>query len=153
MAASCSSLQTSDSAPNDSFGSFMRNLEEKLSGKIDKNYFSRQKGVVLRKYLVLHGVQTSDLGKAYNKEQLSNLAFQAWKLRLQEISADSEDTSELIRYARSGPSAAGVVDQTGMVEGFFKCSNVYVRRFVQLHDYKARLRLRWIKSLQRLAGL
>ena len=46
----------------------MRNLEEKSSEEIDRNYFCRQKGVVLRKYLVLHGVQTSDLGKAYNKE-------------------------------------------------------------------------------------
>ena len=151
MAASCSSLQTSDSASNDSFGSFMRNLEEKLSEEINKNYFSRQKGVVLRKYLVLHGVQTSDLGKAYNKEQLSNLAFQAWKLRLQEISADSEDTSELILCKHDTPDQGRL--PLVLVEGFFKCCNVYVRRFVQLHGYKARLRSRWIKSLQRLAGL
>ena len=86
MAASFSSLQTSDSASSDDFGIFMRNLEEKSSEEIDRNYFSRQKGVVLRKYLVLNGVQTSDLGQAYNKEQLSNLAFEAWKLCLQEIS-------------------------------------------------------------------
>lgn len=33
---------------------------------------------------------------AYNKEQLLNLTFQAWKLRLQEISDDREDTSKLI---------------------------------------------------------
>ena len=68
MVASGSSLQTSDSALNDGFGKFMRNLEEKSSEEIDRNYFCRQKGVVLRKYLVPHGVQTSDLGKAYNKE-------------------------------------------------------------------------------------
>jgi len=36
--------------------------------------------------------QTIDLGKAYNKEQLLNLAFQAWKLRLQEISVVLEST-------------------------------------------------------------
>ena len=61
--------------------------------------FGRQKGVVSRNYLVLHGVQTSDLGKAHNninKEKLSRLVFQAWKLRLQEISADSEETSKFI---------------------------------------------------------
>ena len=77
----------------------MGNLEEKSSEEIDRNYFSRQKGVVSRKYLVLHGVQTSDLGKAHNninKEKLSRLVFQAWKLRLQEISADSEETSKFI---------------------------------------------------------
>ena len=33
---------------------------------------------------------------AYNKEQLLNLTFQAWKLRMQEISDDLEDTSKLI---------------------------------------------------------
>lgn len=103
MAASCSSVQTSDSASSDGFGAFMRNLEEKSFEEIDRNYFSWQKGVVLRKDLALHGVQTSDLGKAHNKEQLSNLAFQAWKLRLQEISVDREDTSEPILSKRDTP--------------------------------------------------
>ena len=54
MATSCSSLGTSESASNDGFGNFMRNLEEKSSEEIDRNYLSRQKGVLLRKYLVLH---------------------------------------------------------------------------------------------------
>lgn len=36
--------------------------------------------------------KTIDLGKAYNKEQLLNLAFQAWKLHLQEISAVLKST-------------------------------------------------------------
>ena len=120
MAASCSSLQTSDSTSNDSFGSFMRNLEDKLSEEIDKNYFSRQKGVVLRKYLVLHGVQTSDLGKAYHKEQLSNLAFQAWKLRLQEISADSEDTSELILCKHDTPDQGRLPLVSSIKQGWSK---------------------------------
>lgn len=81
----------------------MRNLEEKSFEEIDRNYFSWQKGVVLRKDLALHGVQTSDLCKAHNKEQLSNLAFQAWKLRLQEISVDREDTSEPILSKHDTP--------------------------------------------------
>ena len=40
--------------------------------------------------------QVTCLGKAHNKEELSRLVCQAWKLRLQEISADSEDTSKFI---------------------------------------------------------
>lgn len=43
------------------------------------------------------------MGKAYNKEQLSNVAFQAWKLRLQEISADSKDTSKFILSKHDTP--------------------------------------------------
>jgi len=58
---------------------------------------------VLRKYLVLHGVQTSDMGKAYSKEKLVNLTFQAWKLRLKTITEDSEDTSKLILEKHKTP--------------------------------------------------
>ena len=136
MAASCSSLGTSDSASNDGFGNFMRNLEEKLSEEIDRNYFSRQKGVVLRKYLVLHGVQTSDLGKAYNKEQLSRLAFQAWKLRLQEISADSEDTSELILSKHDTPDQGRLPLVSSIKQGWPRdFSNAPTFTYADLYNY------------------
>ena len=84
------------SSASDGFGLFMRELEEKSLVEIDRNYIGRQNVLVLGKYLVLHGVQTSDMGKAYTKEKLVNLAFQAWKLRLETITEDSEDTSKLI---------------------------------------------------------
>ncbi|KAJ7354942.1 hypothetical protein OS493_029051 [Desmophyllum pertusum] len=110
---------------DDGFGSFMRNLEEKPLAEIDRAYFGRQNGAVLRKYLIAHGVQTSDMGKAYNKEKLTNLAFQAWRLRLQHISVDSEDTSVLIlektQYSR-WPSSLGVIYHRGMVQRIFKCT-------------------------------
>ena len=40
-----------------------------------------------------------------------------------------------------------------MVEGFFKCANVRRGRFVQLHDYEARLQSQWMKSLEKLTRL
>ena len=136
MAAACSSLRTSDSASNDGFGNFMRNLEEKLSEEIDRNYFSRQKGVVLRKYLVLHGVQTSDLGKAYNKEQLTSLAFQAWKLRLQEISADSEDTSKLILSKHDTPDQGRLPLVSSIKQGWSRdFSNAPTFTYADLYNY------------------
>ena len=114
----------------------MRNLEEKSSEEIDRNYFSRQKGVVLRKYLVLHGVQTSDLGKAYNKEQLSRLAFQAWKLRLQEISADSEDTSKLILIKHDTPDQGRLPLVSSIKQGWSRdFSNAPTFTYADLYNY------------------
>ena len=136
MATSCPSLETSDSASNDGFGDFMHNLEEKSSEEIDRNYFSRQKGVVLRKYLILHGVQTSDLGKAYNKEQLSRLAFQAWKLRLQEISADSEDTSKLILSKHDTPDQGRLPLVSSIKQGWSRYfSNAPTFTYADLYNY------------------
>lgn len=91
------------SSASDGFGLFMRGLEEKSLPEIDRNCFGSQNVLVLRKYLVLHGVQTSDMGKAYSKEKLVNLAFQAWKLRLTTTTEDSEDTSKLILEKHKTP--------------------------------------------------
>ena len=110
----------------------MWNLEEKSSKEMHRNYFSQQKGVVLRKYLVLHGVQRSDLGKAYNKEQLSNLAFQAWKLRLQEISVDSEDTSKLILSKHDMPDRGRLLLVLSIKQGWSKDFQMLQRLFTQI---------------------
>ena len=63
------------SSSNDGFGNFMRSLDEKSSEEIDRNYFSRQKGVVLRKYLVLHGVQTSDLSPVFGNDVITTQPY------------------------------------------------------------------------------
>ena len=139
LAASCSSLATSDSASKDGFGSFTWNLKEKAFEEIKKNYFS----------------QTSELRKAYTKEQLSGLAFQAWKLCLQEISANSEDTSVLILSEIMRQIRALCLWCHWSQKDFFRCSKLkftYANLY-NYNDYEARLWSRWIESLQRPTGL
>lgn len=120
----------------DGFWSFMRSLEEKSVEEIDQNYFLVQKGVVLRKYLLIHGIQTSDLGKAYNKQQLSKLSFEAWKLRLEEVSADSEDTSELILTKHDTPDQGCLPLVSSIKEGWSKdFSNAPMFTYADLYNY------------------
>ena len=97
------------SSASDGFGLFMRELEEKSLVEIDRNYIGRQNVLVLREYLVLLDVQTSDMGKAYTKEKLVNLAFQAWKLRLETIQINHGEAQDS-RWL----SPLSVIDQGGM---------------------------------------
>lgn len=81
----------------DDLGLFMRLMDEKIVSEITLDFFKKQNVSVLRAYLIFHGVQCSDMGKAYTKEKLALLAFNAWKMRLESIDGDKEDKMSLIR--------------------------------------------------------